>query len=46
MIILELWFFFYEGMIVLIGEIGVGKFIIIDVLGLLVGGRGLSDYIC
>lgn len=34
------------GMIVLMGEMGVGKFIIIDVMGLFIGGCGFSDYIC
>lgn len=36
---------FEVGMMVLIGEIGVGKLIIIDVVGLLVGGCGLVEFI-
>ncbi|MGO2100430.1 DNA repair protein RecN [Vagococcus salmoninarum] len=36
---------FKEGMTVLTGETGAGKSIIIDAVGLLVGGRGSSDYI-
>ncbi|MEN1007696.1 DNA repair protein RecN, partial [Listeria monocytogenes] len=34
-----------EGMTVLTGETGAGKSIIIDALGLLVGGRGSADFI-
>lgn len=36
---------FQEGMTVLTGETGAGKSIIIDALGLLVGGRGSADFI-
>lgn len=36
---------FQEGMTVLTGETGAGKSIIIDALGLLVGGRGSTDFI-
>ncbi|AHI55863.1 DNA repair protein RecN [Listeria ivanovii] len=36
---------FREGMTVLTGETGAGKSIIIDALGLLVGGRGSTDFI-
>ncbi|MBC1491986.1 DNA repair protein RecN [Listeria booriae] len=36
---------FQEGMTVLTGETGAGKSIIIDALGLLVGGRGSVDFI-
>lgn len=36
---------FQEGMTVLTGETGAGKSIIIDALGLLVGGRGAADFI-
>lgn len=36
---------FKDGMTVLTGETGAGKSIIIDAMGLLVGGRGSSDYI-
>ncbi|MDR2278542.1 MAG: DNA repair protein RecN [Vagococcus sp.] len=36
---------FKEGMTVLTGETGAGKSIIIDAMGLLVGGRGSSDFI-
>ena len=36
---------FEQGMTVLSGETGAGKSIIIDALGLLVGGRGSSDFI-
>lgn len=36
---------FSEGMTVLTGETGAGKSIIIDAVGLLVGGRGSADYI-
>lgn len=36
---------FDSGMTVLTGETGAGKSIIIDALGLLVGGRGSSDFI-
>lgn len=36
---------FETGMTVLTGETGAGKSIIIDALGLLVGGRGSSDFI-
>lgn len=36
---------FEQGMTVLTGETGAGKSIIIDALGLLVGGRGSSDFI-
>lgn len=36
---------FQGGMTVLTGETGAGKSIIIDAMGLLVGGRGSSDYI-
>lgn len=36
---------FGEGMTVLTGETGAGKSIIIDAVGLLVGGRGSADYI-
>lgn len=36
---------FGEGMTVLTGETGAGKSIIIDAVGLLVGGRGSTDYI-
>lgn len=36
---------FEEGMTVLTGETGAGKSIIIDALGLLVGGRGSSQFI-
>jgi DNA repair protein RecN (Recombination protein N) len=36
---------FQMGMTVLTGETGAGKSIIIDVMGLLTGGRGSSDYI-
>ncbi|MCH4058134.1 MAG: DNA repair protein RecN [Lactobacillaceae bacterium] len=36
---------FESGMTVLTGETGAGKSIIIDALGLLVGGRGSSDFI-
>lgn len=36
---------FKEGMTVLTGETGAGKSIIIDAMGLLVGGRGSADYI-
>lgn len=36
---------FDAGMTVLTGETGAGKSIIIDALGLLVGGRGSNDYI-
>ncbi|CUL15969.1 DNA repair protein RecN [Listeria monocytogenes] len=36
---------FQEGMTVLSGETGAGKSIIIDALGLLVGGRGSADFI-
>lgn len=36
---------FKEGMTVLTGETGAGKSIIIDAMGLLVGGRGSVDYI-
>lgn len=36
---------FESGMTVLTGETGAGKSIIIDALGLLVGGRGSNDYI-
>lgn len=33
-------------MMVFMGEIGVGKLIIIDVFGFFVGGCGLVDFIC
>lgn len=36
---------FKEGMTVLTGETGAGKSIIIDAMGLIVGGRGSADYI-
>lgn len=36
---------FKDGMTVLTGETGAGKSIIIDAMGLLVGGRGSSDFI-
>lgn len=36
---------FKEGMTVLTGETGAGKSIIIDAMGLIVGGRGSSDFI-
>ncbi len=36
---------FKEGMTVLTGETGAGKSIIIDAMGLLIGGRGSSDFI-
>lgn len=36
---------FQEGVTVLTGETGAGKSIIIDALGLLVGGRGSADFI-
>ncbi|MFK5676377.1 DNA repair protein RecN [Ligilactobacillus sp. LYQ60] len=36
---------FYDQMTVLTGETGAGKSIIIDALGLLAGGRGLSEFI-
>ncbi|MGJ6230780.1 DNA repair protein RecN [Listeria monocytogenes] len=36
---------FQKGMTVLTGETGAGKSIIIDALGLLVGGRGSADFI-
>ncbi|EAF4511795.1 DNA repair protein RecN [Listeria monocytogenes serotype 1/2a] len=36
---------FQEGMTLLTGETGAGKSIIIDALGLLVGGRGSADFI-
>lgn len=44
-IIPELNLSFEKGMTVLTGETGAGKSIIIDAVGLLVGGRGSSDYI-
>lgn len=44
-IILELHLSFFGGMTVLTGETGAGKSIIIDAVGLLVGGRGSSDFI-
>ncbi|CAM3340670.1 DNA repair protein RecN [Vagococcus fessus] len=44
-IISELNVSFNEGMTVLTGETGAGKSIIIDAVGLLVGGRGSADYI-
>lgn len=36
---------FKDGMTVLTGETGAGKSIIIDAMGLIVGGRGSADYI-
>lgn len=36
---------FSEGLTALTGETGAGKSIIMDALGLLVGGRGLSEYV-
>ncbi|GAB2573735.1 DNA repair protein RecN [Gracilibacillus alcaliphilus] len=36
---------FHKGLTVLTGETGAGKSIIIDALGLLVGGRGSVDYV-
>lgn len=36
---------FEDGMTVLTGETGAGKSIIIDAVGLLIGGRGSADYI-
>lgn len=44
-IIEELEIDFEEGMTVLTGETGAGKSIIIDAVGLLIGGRGASDFI-
>lgn len=37
---------FYSGMIVIIGEIGVGKFIVIDVFGFCFGGCVEVDMVC
>ena len=36
---------FSEGLTALTGETGAGKSIIMDALGLLVGGRGFSEYV-
>lgn len=36
---------FYSGMIVIIGEIGAGKFIVIDVFGFCFGGRVEVDMV-
>ncbi|UQF23031.1 DNA repair protein RecN [Vagococcus lutrae] len=44
-IISQLDLSFSEGMTVLTGETGAGKSIIIDAVGLLVGGRGSTDFI-
>lgn len=44
-IIEELEIDFEDGMTVLTGETGAGKSIIIDAVGLLIGGRGASDFI-
>ncbi|MGY3766522.1 DNA repair protein RecN [Vagococcus vulneris] len=44
-IISQLTVQFKDGMTVLTGETGAGKSIIIDAMGLLVGGRGSSDFI-
>lgn len=45
-IIDEFFVLFEKGLMVLIGEIGVGKLIIIDVILLLVGGRGFLEFVC
>lgn len=44
-IIDELTISFEKGLTVLTGETGAGKSIIIDAIGLLIGGRGSSDYV-
>lgn len=44
-IIKQLHLTFHKGMTALTGETGAGKSIIIDAMGLLVGGRGSTDYI-
>ncbi|SFP23784.1 DNA repair protein RecN [Salibacterium halotolerans] len=44
-IIEELTVRFTEGLTVLTGETGAGKSIIIDAIGLLIGGRGSVDYV-
>lgn len=44
-IIHELSLSFHEGMIVLTGETGAGKSIIIDAVGLLAGGRGSNEFV-
>lgn len=44
-IIDELTVSFEEGLTVLTGETGAGKSIIIDAIGLLIGGRGSVDYV-
>lgn len=44
-IIDELTMQFFDGLTVLTGETGAGKSIIIDAIGLLIGGRGSSEYV-
>lgn len=44
-VIKEITIPFHKGLTILTGETGAGKSILIDAIGLLLGGRGSSDYI-
>jgi DNA repair protein RecN (Recombination protein N) len=44
-VIKEITIPFHKGLTILTGETGAGKSILIDAIGLLLGGRGSGDYI-